>query len=88
LSAPLGALLALAVVALPVPAAIRRILLAGFLLVVVGIGASIEMAQVFLPPHVPDISDVILYTAGAAIGMLIALRMAGPSPATRSPART
>jgi glycopeptide antibiotics resistance protein len=69
--APLGAFLALAVIPLPIPRPIRRILLAGLLLAVAGIGASIEMTQVFLRPHVPDITDVILYTAGAAGGMLV-----------------
>ena len=73
---PLGALLALAVLPLPVPSGIRRILLCALLIVVAGIGVSIEMAQLFLLPHGPSITDVVLYTAGAAIGMVVTLRMA------------
>jgi glycopeptide antibiotics resistance protein len=71
LFAPLGGICALGVVPLSVPRPVRRILLAGLLLVVAGIGTTIEMAQLFLMPHVPDVTDVILYTAGAAIGMLL-----------------
>ncbi|MFH1924467.1 MAG: VanZ family protein [Planctomycetota bacterium] len=75
--APLGALFGLAVMPLSVPLPIRRILLALLLMVAAGVGASIEMMQVFLPPHVPEITDVILYTVGAAIGMLVTVQMAG-----------
>jgi glycopeptide antibiotics resistance protein len=71
LFAPLGGLFALAVAPLSVPRPVRRIVLAGLLLVVAGIGTAIEMAQSLLMPHVPDVTDVILYTAGAAMGMLL-----------------
>ena len=74
--APLGALLALAVLPLPVPRGIRRILLCASLVAVAGMGVSIEMAQLFLLPHQPSIADVLLYTAGAGIGMLVTLRTA------------
>jgi VanZ family protein len=76
--APLGAMFSLAVEGLCVPAAIRRMLLAALLVVAAGIGVSMEMAQVFLLPHVPDLTDVILYTAGTAAGMLFTLRVARP----------
>jgi hypothetical protein len=33
------------------------------------------MLQVFLPPHVPDVTDVGLCTLGAAGGMLVTLRL-------------
>jgi len=79
--APLGALLALAVVPLSVTHSVRRILLAVLLLAVAGMGVSIEMAQLFLLPHMPDVTDVILYTAGAAIGMVVTLRVIGPQAA-------
>jgi glycopeptide antibiotics resistance protein len=69
LYAPLGALFAMAVVPLSVPPAIRRILLAALLMVAAGVATSIEIAQVFFPPHVSDLTDVLLCTAGAAIGM-------------------
>jgi len=72
---PLGAFFALAVVPLAVPRPIRRILLAGLLMVAAGIATSIEMAQVFLPPHVPDVTDVILCTAGAAVAMFVTARI-------------
>ena len=75
LFAPLGALLALAVARLPVPRPIRRILLGIALLAAGGVATSIEMAQVFLPPHVPSSTDVALCTVGAAIGMLVTLRV-------------
>ena len=72
---PLGALFVLAVAPLAVPRAIRRILLAVLLLAAAGVAAAIETAQVLLPPHVPDITDVILCTAGAAIGMFVTLQL-------------
>jgi glycopeptide antibiotics resistance protein len=75
LFAPLGGLLALALAALPVPRPIRRILVGVALLGTSGVAISIEMAQVFLPPHVPSSTDVILCTAGAAIGMFVTLRI-------------
>ncbi|MBN1589433.1 MAG: VanZ family protein [Pirellulales bacterium] len=72
---PLGALSALAVANLPVPRQIRRLARAVLLLVAAGVATSIEMAQVFLPPHYPDITDVILCTAGAAVGMFVTARI-------------
>jgi glycopeptide antibiotics resistance protein len=73
LFAPLGGLLALAVARLRVPRPIRRILLGIVLLAAAGVAGSIEMAQVFLPPHVPSGTHVVLGSVGAAIGMLAAL---------------
>jgi len=70
---PLGGLLTLAVARLPVPRPIRRILLCIALLAAGGVATAIEVAQVFLPPHVPSSTDVVLCTAGAAIGMLVTL---------------
>lgn len=75
LFAPLGALLALAAGSLPVPRPVRRILLTLLLLGAAGVATAIEMAQVLLPPHVPDVTDVISCTAGAAAGMLVSLRV-------------
>jgi len=71
--APLGGLLTLAVARLPVPRPIRRILLCIALLAASGAATAIEIAQVFLPPHVPSSTDVVLCTVGAAIGMLVTL---------------
>lgn len=75
LFAPLGALLTLSLARLPVPRPVRRILLGIALLAAAGVATAIEMAQVFLPPHVPSSTDVILCTLGAAIGMLVTLRI-------------
>lgn len=74
LFAPLGALLALAVFPLSVPRPIRRILLAVALLAACGVAASIEAAQVFLRSHWPSSTDVVFYTAGAAIGLFVTVR--------------
>ena len=75
LFAPLGALLTLCLARLPVPRPVRRILLWIALLAAAGVATAIEMAQVFLPPHVPSSTDVILCTLGAAIGMFVTLRI-------------
>jgi len=75
LFAVLGGLLALAVARLSVPRPIRRILLAPSLIAAAAVGTAIETVQVFLPPHVADVGDVVLYTTGTAIGMLIATRV-------------
>jgi len=72
--APLGAMLALA--AAPVSArAVRCILMAFALAAAGGVAMLIEMAQVFFPPHVPDVTDVLLCTAGAAIGILVTVQV-------------
>ncbi len=34
------------------------------------LGLGIEVAQVFLPPQVPDVTDLILYALGAMIGVV------------------
>lgn len=90
LYAPLGALFAMAVVPLSVPPAIRRIFLAALLVVAAGVATSIEIAQVFFPPHVPDMTDALLCTAGAAIGMfacagILARRAAVPESRSHDP---
>ena len=59
----------MAVVPLSVPPAIRRVLLGALLVVAAGVATSTEIAQVFFPPHVPDLTDVLLCTVGASIGM-------------------
>lgn len=76
LFAPLGAMLTLAVASLPVPRPIRCILICIGLLAAAAWATSIEMAQVFLPPHVPSSGDVILCAVGAAVGMFLTLRIA------------
>ena len=73
--APLGALLAMAAASLPIPQPIRRILAGILLLAAMGVATAIEMVQVFLPPHVPNSTDVILCVAGAAAGMFVTFRL-------------
>jgi VanZ family protein len=72
---PLGILLALAFAPLRVPRGVRRILLGGALLLAAGLGTSIEMLQVFLPKHVPDSTDVLLYLTGTVLGLLATVRV-------------
>lgn len=69
--APLGAIAGAVVLPLRVPRIPRAAMLVALLAVAAGVAATIEMVQVFLPPHVPDITDVLLCTAGAAAGMLL-----------------
>jgi glycopeptide antibiotics resistance protein len=82
--APLGALLSLTVLSPSIPSRVRRTLLAVLLGIAAGVGVLVELAQVYVSPHRPDVTDVILYTAGAALGMLVTVRMAGPRRATGS----
>lgn len=70
----LGALSAITVDTIRAPRAVRWLLLGMALAGAAAVATGIEIAQVFLPPHVPDITDLIVETAGAAIGMLVALR--------------
>jgi glycopeptide antibiotics resistance protein len=73
--APLGALLAMSARPLPLPVAIRRALLVLLLLLAAALGTGIELAQVFLAPHIPDVTDVLLYTIGAGLGMMVTVRL-------------
>ncbi len=73
--APLGSMLAMVVVPLRVPRAVGRILLVIAWMLAAGIATAIEIAQVFLPPHVPDVTDVLLCSAGAAFGILLTARL-------------
>ena len=79
--APLGAMLAMAVSAMTTQRTVRRVLGWLSVLVAAGVSTSIEMIQVLLPPHVPDVTDVMLCAAGAALGVLITLHIL----AARSP---
>ena len=93
--AVLGILLAMIGIPRAWPPAIRRTAYALLVLYAAGLGAVIELLQVLVPPHVPDMTDVVLYTAGAVIGLVIAHRLARTSmpsgtvldpPTARSPA--
>jgi len=84
--APLGTLFALTVLPLAMPRILRGFLLVALLAVAAGVATTIEMIQVFLPPHVSDITDVLLCTTGAAIGMSLAAWIRGSRRCiTRSP---
>lgn len=61
----------------------ERILLVALLAAAAGLAAAIEMLQVFFPAHVPDVTDVILYTLGAAAGLAISVRFVSGRPANR-----
>ena len=78
---PFGAALALAAGALSVPPSIRRIMLAGLVVAAAGFATSIEMVQVVLKDHVPDVTDTMLYTTGAAIGLFVVVRRTRPDQA-------
>ena len=67
---PLGVFSAKAVSSLWLPIPVRRIALALLLIAAAGVGTAIEMLQVFIASHTPTITDVVLYTTGAAVGML------------------
>jgi glycopeptide antibiotics resistance protein len=75
LFAPLGALVTIAAHRLPVPDSVRRILLAGLLAACFAVGLGIELGQVVSPRHTPDFTDVLVYTGGALIGMVVTGRL-------------
>jgi VanZ family protein len=71
----MGAGLTMAVERLRLASRLRAIALAGVILASAGIALGIEICQVVLPPHVPDVTDVIISTGGAALGMFTALKI-------------
>ena len=40
------------------------------------VSLSIEMLQVMLPPHIADVTDVLLCTLGAWLGVLVTWKIA------------
>jgi VanZ family protein len=81
--APLGGTLALVVSSLSVPAALRRFGYVVALAATAGVALVIELLQVFLPPHVPDLSDVLLCTLGGLLGMILTVRVFARREAAR-----
>jgi glycopeptide antibiotics resistance protein len=73
--APLGALVTVAACRMPVPDAVRRIVLVGLLVVCFAVAFGIELGQVLSPRHTPDFTDVLLCTAGALAGMVVTARL-------------
>lgn len=80
-----GGLCARALTVLSLPARVRWLLLGVALAAAAGLAGAIELGQVFMPPHVPDVTDVILEAAGALIGMVIVLRVTLRPSSTPSP---
>jgi VanZ family protein len=60
-----------------------RLRLGAGLLAAVGLFAVIEAGQIFLPDRVPDVTDVLLGSAGAMAGMVMTM----PPPSRRTDAR-
>lgn len=77
LFAPLGVLASLAIAGTTRRRWSRTLAMGVALLLISGLGLGIELLQVFLPPHVPDITDVLLYAVGGAAGLLITARIVG-----------
>ena len=80
LFAPLGMLVASMIFVRPRSPKAQRALgflgLAAFLL----LGTFIELMQAIYRPHIPDITDVMLYTFGATLGMAVGFRWFRSSP--------
>ncbi|MCE9551969.1 MAG: VanZ family protein [Planctomycetes bacterium] len=81
---PLGALGAVAAWGMTASKPRRRLLFFAVLLYAAIVSFSIEMLQVYLPPpkgdpsgpmHVADVGDVLVCTAGAALGLLLTWRV-------------
>lgn len=80
--APLGALFAFSLKNVQGPA---RWLLRGVLLAAAfALAMGIELAQVFLPSHTPDLTDAMLCFLGAAGGMGVATRLVGAAAPVES----
>ena len=80
LFAVLGMMLAHLILIHRLPTQIRRSFCGIAILSCSLLGTAIELIQSCLPPHVADITDVILYTCGACIGMFVMLRLSKPQP--------
>ncbi len=72
--APLGAILT-QVAAQVADYRLRRLLLALLLSTGVALALGIELGQLFLPEHVSDFTDVLLCSAGVALGMALCSRV-------------
>jgi VanZ family protein len=77
LFAVLGGLLSPSVRSLTASRALRRVLYGLACVWCVALGTGIEMGQAAFPPHVPDVTDVLLYTFGGLAGMFMVARLAG-----------
>lgn len=71
----IGAFLTLGIRQLQLPRGLVRLALFAAVCFAVCLALGIELCQVLLPPHVADITDVLLSSAGAVLGMLTAWRI-------------
>lgn len=76
---PLGVLLARIATGHAVPQPMRKVLLVALLAVPAGVAFTVEMFQVYLPPNVATMKDVVIAVLGAAFGMLITLWFTRPA---------
>jgi glycopeptide antibiotics resistance protein len=77
--APLGALLARGIVIRATQVSGRRLRALACLLACLALATTIELGQVFLPDHFADLTDVLLYGTGAALGLMMTLRVLVPT---------
>lgn len=73
--APFGVLAALWIARSAASAAMRRLWMLLSLALVASLATTIELAQIFFPPHVTDITDVLICVAGAALGLYLTRRV-------------
>ncbi len=63
--------------------AMQRVMIAAAVLYSFGLGVGIELMQCAVSAHTPDVTDSILYTVGACLGMLVTLRVFSAEPGYR-----
>jgi VanZ family protein len=68
----LGFLAGLAAASMPIPGNIRRIAAGFFLVLIAALATAVEILQIFFPPHVPDVTDILPATIFAALGIFLA----------------
>ncbi|MFN0195616.1 MAG: VanZ family protein [Planctomycetaceae bacterium] len=77
---PFGMLLAQIIGSSAIPVSMRKKLTRGALGICLLLALGIETVQIFFPPNIPDVSDVVAYTAGAWLGMLVIFKWLRSSP--------
>ena len=75
--APLGMLLGVSVSKISVSSRIKNLLYTVSLMFCMSVAVAIEFFQIFLPPKISDLTDVMLCSFGAAAGFFILLRVMG-----------
>ena len=77
LFALIGGLLTKAVYELRLPQGLVRAALLLALLFATTVAIGIELGQVFIPERVPDVTDILISMAGAALGVFVSARIFG-----------